>query len=189
MKAAAGYSDEELIALLNQGDKKAFEIIYNRYAPDLYRYARNLIITKEDCEEILQVVFEHLWTTHKALQVTALRAYLYKSVRYKIIDYYRQNTVRRKYNEHFLLFEIFYDSIADPEGEQETDNLQRAIEDEIKKMPGRVQMAINLRLTENLSNTEIAARMNVSNKTIENYMHLVYSQFRESYRPSTKANP
>jgi len=61
------HDDSELVELLIQGDKKAFETIYKRYASDLYRFARKNIPLKEDCEEMVQEVFESLWIRRENL--------------------------------------------------------------------------------------------------------------------------
>ncbi len=185
MKPLSDHTDAEMVALLNQGDKKAFEVIYRTYVSDLYRYARHIISSKEDCEEIVQEVFERLWALHKTLKVKALRPYLYKSVRNKVINYFQHNEVKKKYAEHYRFFGVIYDSVDEEERNAETIHLM--IERGIQKMPERVQVAIRLRLTENLSNKEIAKRMNITNKTVDNYMHIVNTHFRASYQDLYKA--
>src|SRR5688500_750963 len=98
--------EQNLVALLIGGDEKAFEIIYRRYANRLYGYVRRSIAVKEDCEEIVQDVFESLWKRHQELShVTILDAYLFKMVKYKIIRYFQHSSVKRKYAEHYRLFE------------------------------------------------------------------------------------
>ena len=65
-------------------------------------YVRRSIPVKEDCEEIVQEVFESLWIKHEGLHhVTALRAYLFKMVKYKIVDYIRHSLVKKKYRVEF----------------------------------------------------------------------------------------
>jgi RNA polymerase sigma-70 factor (family 1) len=186
MNPTDNYTDAALVALLNQGDRKSFEIIYKTYAAELYKYARHIISNKEDCEEIVQEVFERLWSQHKAIQIKALRAYLYKSVKNRVINYFQHNEVKKKYAEHYRFFEVIYDSVDEEERSAETIHLM--IERGIQQMPERVQTAIRLRLSENLSNKEIALRMNITNKTVDNYMHIVYTHFRASYQDLFKAS-
>lgn len=180
VRLPGNHTDSELVAMLNQGDRKAFEIIYNTYVSELYRYARHLIYTKEDCEEIVQDIFERLWVHHKTLKITSLKAYLYGAVRNQILNYFKRTEIKRKYAEHYRVFAVIHEGLH--EGEQNAENIHRMLEQGINQMPERVQVAIRLRLSENLSNTEIAQRMNVTNKTVENYMHIVYTYFRESHR-------
>ncbi len=179
MTPGTNNSDKELIILLNQGNKKAFDIIYSRYVGELYKYARHVITSKDDCEEIIQDVFVRLWSLRQTIESKPLRPYLYTSVRNKLTDYFRHSETRKRYAEHYLFFEAAYDNIDE---ERTTEAIQKAIENGIRQLPERAQMAIRLRLNENLSNAEIAQRMNISNRTVDNYMHQVYAYFRKTYR-------
>ncbi len=172
-------TDVELVALLTAGDKKAFEAIYRKYARDLYRYARKNIPLKEDCEEIIQDIFESLWVRHETLQVKTLRSYLFNMVRYKVIRYCQHKTVKKKYADHYRLFEAVYDNVN--EAERDTSSTYAMIEKSISILPERCQVAVKLRLDENLSNGDIAKRMNITKKTVEMYMFKAFSHLRSSY--------
>lgn len=174
-------SDKDLIDALLSGNEKAFEAIYRKYAGNLYCYARKNINSKEDCEEIVQEVFESLWTRHDKLgHVTELKAYLFRMVKYKVIRYFQHNTVIKKYAEHYKLFEAVYDTTSPEERDNAT--LERLIEKGLRQLPERCQMAIRLRLHENLSNSDIAKRMNIKKSTVENYMVTAISHLRTTFQ-------
>ncbi len=101
-------------------------------------------------------------------------------VRYKVIRYFRHNMVKRKYAEHYKLFEAIYENVAEPGRDHSVIN--SLIQREILKLPERCQVAITLRLTENLSNGDIAKRMNITKKTVEMYMFKAFSHLRSSYQ-------
>src|SRR5579859_2078713 len=173
------HTDPELLALLNQGDAKAFETIYKRYVKALIRYARQNIQTTEDCEEIIQDVFISLWERHQSLRILSLSHYLFTAVRYKVIRYIRHHKVKIKYMEHYRLFEAIYESIEPDERTPEA--IHAALIHAITDLPARCQTAIKLRLLENLSNPDIAERMNISKKTVEVYMLKAFNHFRSAY--------
>jgi RNA polymerase sigma-70 factor (family 1) len=170
------HTDSDLVASLQAGDQSAFESIYKKYATDLYRYARKSISLKEDCEEIVQEVFISLWDRHESLHVDSLRHYLFSMVRYKVIRYFQHNKVKKKYAEHFRLFEAVYENAH--EEERDSLSLQKVIDKSLEQLPERCQVAVRLRLTENLSNGEIATRMNITKKTVETYMFKAFEHFR-----------
>lgn len=180
VNAASNPTDAELVAALNRGDKKAFEIIYRTYVSPLTRYARKNIYTKEDCEEIIQEIFESLWARHKTLRIEVLHSYLMKMVRYKIIRYYQHAAIKRKYAEYFILFEAVYNQL-DHVDAADASPVQALIDKSITQLPGRCQAALQLRLKENLSNVEIAKRMNISKKTVENYIVMALNHLRTSF--------
>jgi RNA polymerase sigma-70 factor (family 1) len=181
------HTDAELVALLNAGSKSAFEYIYNTYASELFRYIQRNITTREDCEEILQDVFESLWARHKDLKIGSLRAYLFTMVRYKVIRYFRHNKVKRNYEKHFILFEAVFDYLYEEEEETiDPAALNTFLENTLPELPERCQAAFKLRLNENLSNAEIASRMNIKKDTVENYMTRALSHLRQSYHKAYK---
>lgn len=180
-------NDIELIVLLSIGDQKAFEAIYRRYASDLFRYARKSIALKEDCEEIIQDIFESLWIRREDLShITVLNAYLFRMVKYKVIRYIQHNSVKKKYTEHYRLFEALYETtIAE---EDEPSPVQAMIKKALAQLPERCQLAIKLRLNENLSNSDIAIRMNIKKSTVENYMVAALSHLRTSIQSAQQVD-
>jgi RNA polymerase sigma-70 factor (ECF subfamily) len=181
MNSYQNLSDTRLATLLNTGDKIAFEAIYRKYAAGLYRYARKNIGVREDCEEIIQEVFESLWTRRESLgHVTVLNAYLFRMVKYKVIRYFQHHAVRKKYEEHFKLFEAVYQNIR--EEERDPSSVLAVLEERIARLPERCQFALKLRLTENLSNSDIARRMNIKKSTVENYFVAALRYLRGSYQ-------
>ncbi len=161
------FSDAQLISSIGFNDHDAFEFIYRSYVQALYRYAKRTISSKEDCEEIIQDVFVDLWNRRsRIMHVTAIKPYLMSSVKYKIIRYVQHSKVKQKYRDHFKAFEATYQS---PEFNDEVVDYRSLILKEILDLPSRCQQVIRLRL-ENLSNEEIAEKMHINKRTVENYV-------------------
>jgi RNA polymerase sigma-70 factor (family 1) len=178
-------SDEVLITKLVASDSCAFEMIYKKYATELYSYARRNIQKREDAEEIIQDVFEYLWINREKMgKAIWLRAYLYQMVRYKIIRYFTHKKVIQKYADHYLTFESLYDLI--PEFDKNEKSLQSLVLERIVTLPDRCQQAFKLRMLENLSNSEIAERMEISKSTVENYMVNAFKHLRSFAMDSFK---
>ena len=172
-------SDAELVVLIRGGDIGAFEFIYRTYAKVLYGFARKNLASSEDCEEIVQDIFMSLWERHQTLNISMIRPYLFNSVRYQVIKSLQHRKVTRKYAEHFALFEAVYDSL--PEESRDADTITAVLAKGIAQLPDRCQQAINLRLSEDLSNGEIAKRMNISRRTVESYMLKAFNHLRSFY--------
>ncbi|MBX2968277.1 MAG: sigma-70 family RNA polymerase sigma factor [Cyclobacteriaceae bacterium] len=172
--------DTELLELFKQGNRQAFEVIYYRYTKHLYRFARKNVRSKEDCEEIVHEVFESLISRKDTLLIDSLKHYLFTSVRYKIIRYFSHREVKRKFAEHYRNFEKEYE---EPELilEKAPEKLHASLLDHIQDLPERCREAIRLRITENLSNGEIASRMNINKRTAELYISKAFAHLRASY--------
>jgi len=170
-------TDEEKLELLKSGDSEAFSFFYSKYASPLYQFTRRNIYLREDCEEIIQNIFLDLWSRRKRLDhLTSLQGYLYKMVRYKVIRYFQHKGVVKKFEEHYKLFEVFYENPSFEEHKK--DSLQDQIEECLTGLPKGCCEAIRLRVFENLSNTEIADRMSITKGTVENYMVTAFDHIR-----------
>jgi RNA polymerase sigma-70 factor (ECF subfamily) len=181
MRPDCDHTDADLVTALNDSDKKAFEIIYRNHVGVLFGYARKNIQVKEDCEEIVQEIFESLWARREILRIQApLRAYLLGMVRYKIIHYFKKKAVIRKYTEHFTLFDAVYSQLEGKDINPET--IESTVDKLVSQLPRRCQQAVKLRLSENLSNAEIARRMNIGTRTVETYMLSAFQYFRTHYK-------
>lgn len=186
MRSPSLHTDADLVSALNDGDVNAFETIYRKYVGELYRYARRNISSKEDCEELIQDVFESVWARHETLKPDTLRYYLLSMVKYKIVRYFQHSRVKKKYIDHYRAFEAVYDNV----GEEAVDPvaMQALIEKSLQALPERCQIAFRLRLHENLSNGDIAQRMNITKKTVEVYMFQAFRHLRSSYHDLFKTS-
>lgn len=164
------YDDITLVYLLNNGNKNAFEVIYDRYADGLYRYIFSRIHVKETSEEIIQELFVSLWARRNALVITDdLKAYLYSAAKYKILSYMRTDQVRKKYAMDFIMFA---ENRLNNSTEEyvELRELQILIESIISELPKQCQAAYRMSRNEHESIQDIAIRMNISTRTVENYI-------------------
>lgn len=170
-------SDENLLLSIQGGDRNAFAIIYSRYAKSLFDYAYKRIGDKEECENIIQDIFESLWLRHEQLKITSLRHYLFNAARYMVIRYFYVNRMKQKHAEHFRVFSDVYDTL-EPE-DRDPEKVRDTIVKSLQGLPTRCEEAMTLRVIENLPYAEIASRMNISRKTVELYISKALAHLRE----------
>jgi RNA polymerase sigma-70 factor (ECF subfamily) len=160
-------ADVELADLLKSDDTGAFTELYSRYKGLLYIYACK--VTKDDdiAEDLVQELFINVWDKRKNINFTSsISSYLYTAVRYKFFDLVDKQKVRADYIQ---AFQLFLDK-----GEYLTDNymlekeLSDAIEKEVSNLPSKMREVFLLSRKENLSNKEIAQRLEISEKTVKN---------------------
>lgn len=171
--------DEALVEALRKGDQGAFAALYKKYAGPVFRYMRCNLYDRQDCEDSLQEIFESLWRRRKELQIqTSLQAYLLGMARYKVVEYFRKGALKKRHFEYFMVFEALFEEAAidlDP------DTLQVRLNRIIDKLPDRCKEAVRLRLTENLSNSDIAKRMKITTRTVETYMFRAFNFIRAKH--------
>lgn len=188
MDAYSPKADNELVVLLQSGDRRAFEVIYRRYASLLFRYVADKLTRREDCEEIVQETFVWLWSHRQSLDhVTELRPYLYGIVRHKVFNYIRHNGIRREYADHFLKF----GSVVDNSNEEQNNlaDVMKLLDNAIAKLPERCQVAFRLSRIEHLPIATIAEQMSISTRTVENYITQALKHLREAVSQFYRSNP
>jgi RNA polymerase sigma-70 factor (family 1) len=171
--------DTRLLIELSAGNQYAFAQAFEAYGKALYEFARQSIETKEDCEEIVQDVFVSLWERREELEIESLKAYLFASVKYKVIRYIQHRVVMRKYEEHYRHFETTYIAPIEPESVSRMIPLQTRLSESLQDLPARCREAFQLRIEQNLTNSEIAERMHVSKRTVEDYMTTAFAHLRK----------
>ncbi len=170
--------DFETVKRLIEGDQHAFELIFRHYYRPLYQFVRRQVVSKEDCEEILQEVFTSLWSNRERTLITSLKFYLFAAARHRVVDYFRKAKTRKHLEEEYHLFEIAYSTL--PSADRNPDAIRKVLEEIISSLPKRCQLAMKLRISENLSHKEIAERMNITTKTVETYMLAAFDHIRRS---------
>jgi RNA polymerase sigma-70 factor (ECF subfamily) len=161
--------DSELMDLLKADDQIAFTELYNRYKGLLYIYACK--ITKDDdiAEDLIQEIFINVWDKRQTNNFTSsISSYFYTAIRYKFFDLIDKQKVRADYVQTLQLFI--------EKGEPITDNyilekeLAATIEKEVYNLPEKMRNVFLMSRKENLSNKEIAERLQISDKTVRNQL-------------------
>lgn len=164
------YSDWELMSLITGDDSKAFEEVYRRYKSPLYSHAYKMLNDREEAQDALHDVFAALWSKRYSIVLESnLSAYLYKAVRYRILNI----IARKKRGSHYLT------SLAHfiEHGENVTESLVmrnemgNLIEREIALLPPKMREVFKMNVEENLSYVEIAETLGISDKTVRKQVY------------------
>lgn len=146
-------------------NKDTFNTIFNElYVPLVYFASNYLDGNRGSSEDIVQDVFVNLLQKKKEFDsVLAVKGYLYQSVKNSCLNHQKHIKVRQLYaNEKKAVAEV-EDFSLNKGGKEETFNqLKNAIE----HLPNRCKEIFELTL-QGLKNSEIAARMEISEETVK----------------------
>ncbi|WP_233207930.1 MULTISPECIES: RNA polymerase sigma factor [unclassified Siphonobacter] len=155
---------------LQNGDESAFASLYDRYWSKLYAYVYNRIRSQEDTEELVQEVFIVLWENRQSIVITdSLSLYLFSILKRQLVSYFRSEKVKSVFAEHFAHFiQGQMDNSTDERWA--VDDLQQRIEAAIAELPNKCQEVFWLSRKQQLSSLEIASQLQISQRTVENYL-------------------
>lgn len=162
-------NEASLIALLGKRDEKSFEDVFRTHYKPLYAYAFTLLKEDVAAEEMVQNVFFKLWERSDELRISgSIAAYLYRAVHNKSLNYLKHLKVRSEHQLH-VSYRAGQDSDSAAEHLQmkELDErLRRALND----LPEQCRTIFQMSRFEELRYREIADRLDISVKTVENQM-------------------
>lgn len=158
------------------GDKGAFEQVFKQYYQPLCNYAGPLLKDFDEAEEVVQNVFYTMWSKRESLEITtSLKAYLYRAVHNDCLNKLKHLKVRAHYAADYKHTQQEVDHSSSLVEKELSQQIQQAI-DELPEQCGQV---FRLSRFEHLKYQEIAERMGLSVKTVENHMGRALRLLRE----------
>ncbi len=163
------------IVNLHNDKKSDFSRVYSIYFPKLVRFAREFVLSTEDAENIIQDIFIYLWEHQEILgSLSNLNAFLFVLVKNRCIDFIRQKKlVERKREEFEMVMDKelqlkMYALQQFDENALSADDIEVILNNAINSLPEKCREVFILSRMEGLKYREIAERLNISTKTVEN---------------------
>lgn len=174
------HDDQFWIENVQNGDERAFEILFKKYYLSLTRFVWRYVNSKAIAEELIQELFTILWEKRDKLDMDtkkSIRAYLYKSARNLALNQKKERKIKDKYVSEWM------EQKENPEiyfrDEYREERIRKAIAQAIEELPPRGKMTYKLHRYDGLTYEEIAAVMDVSVKTVESQMTRTLKILRE----------
>lgn len=162
--------DDELWEAIKFGSVPAFELLFDRYWQAVYTTAFSFLNDAEAAAEIANDTFLNIWRKRDTLNIGSFKNYLTTSARYhtyKVL--HAKKKMRLSYVENYDQLPVSEISVQN-EGEEKIRylNLQVDIEHALLDLPKRCREIFLLSRIANLTNVEIAERLSISQRTVEN---------------------
>lgn len=172
-------NEEIIVGRLRSKDKRAFELVFNKYFNIMVLYAARFMDTREEAEEIAQDVFVKFWEKCDTLAPdSSIKSYLYRSVHNSCLNAIKHEKVKDGYKQHVIQF--LESSYQDHVEVNDPETIRVRIQKEIDKLPPRCCEIFKLSRFEGLKYHEIADHLEISVKTVEVQMGKALKVLRES---------
>lgn len=166
-KHAWGKIDKEVLSRLKAGDEAAFENLYWSYNSYVFNFISSLLYDNSLAEDLTQNVFLKIWERREnidpeqgldAYLFTIARNFVYKETENKLRFICTSMTSGDVFNAPDELMEERIDAAS----------LQEYIDTLVEQLPPSRREIFLLSRRQHLSNKEIALRLSISEKTVEN---------------------
>lgn len=171
--------DSYLIGRLRDGDKEAFDVIYDKYGPSMLAYSLHLLNSNDDAEDVVQDVFLNLWRSRKDLKIVeTLQPYLFTALRNRILNLWKSRLNSNLYNDYVK-------ALHEPGVQRDFENIEyrefeRMVKDEIEKLPPTQRRVVSMSRLQNLDVEQIANKLGLSVQTIKNALSSGLKTLRQS---------
>lgn len=143
-------------------------------------FAYSFLKDSNHSEDLVQDVFVKLWENRNQIEIEiSIKAYLYKTVKNSCLNAIKHEKVKRKHQE----FEIANQIVElESQTELEADELKDKINEKILSLPEKRREVFLYSREDGLKYAEIADKLNISIKTVENHMGLALKYLREELK-------
>ena len=172
--------EKDHILELKKGSFEAFDKLYSIYKKKLYGFAIGYLKSREDAEDIVQEVFIKIWMNRNEIDESkSFNSYLFTISKNSILNYFRKKSNSNAYTDYIKNFAKLTCEKTDEKMEYD-DLLQKAnlIIDKLKPRQKEIYL---LSRKEGLSNAEIAEKLGISKKSIENQISISLKFLRENF--------
>lgn len=171
-------NDAELWAAVKSNDSKAYNMLFEKYWSSVFTTTSKYIKDTEVCYEITHDIFLNIWNRRHQLEIVSIRAYLTTAARYHV--YKRKQGVRSLDIQYIDDYESVQQKSVNNSAAEKFDynELEAKIAAQLEQLPNRAREIFLLSRKEHLSNDEIALKLSISKRTVENQITSVLKHLR-----------
>lgn len=172
-----GTITRETLLLLQEGDHEAFETVFTAYFDKVKHFIERIVRSEDEAEELAQDVFVRLWIGRETIDADkSFDTFLFAVSRNAAFNYLKHKQVCENYlNRAAFSEEVPYGGADEMIYAEE---IALLVEMTVGRMPEQRQKIYRLSRTEGLDKDEIAERLHISKKTVENQLSLALRELR-----------
>lgn len=178
--------EHKLLLAIREGDGRAFEQLYQRYATGLLNFILQRITDRAEAEELLQETFVRFLRDRRFEPTRAtVGTYLYVIARNLTLNYLRDHSASRRLPLENTDVSAWYAQDQDaPDARLGQHQQLRALETALEGLPDSQREAFLLRHRQDRSYQEIAEIVNCPVGTAKSRVHLAISSLRDALEPA-----
>ncbi len=161
-------SDTQLLERIRGSDEEAFRSLFERYQPVLFRTLLASVGNPDEVHDLVQETFVRVWNHRDSLRPELpFLGYILKIARNQLKDVAKRRDVRERHATEAI--RTTPQAGNDPHGVLQARLLEEALEEIIRtSLPDKCREVFLLSRIEDWSHAEIAAKLGISVKTVEN---------------------
>jgi len=165
---------------------ESFHELYEEYSKILFFYSLKFV-DEETAKDIVQDIFIKLWIKKNEIEFkSSVRSYLFTMTRNNCLAYLERKIVRKRYEDEkaikLKIDEIKFYSLHGGLKSLIEEEYERIFKEAFNKIPKRSSEVFLLCRNQNIKYKEVAAKLNISIKTVEKHMTLALKILRQELK-------
>ena len=171
--------------VITEINKQVVETLFKSHYKGLCRYAFSILKDQEEAEEVVQKLFIKMWEKRQDIEILKdVRAYLYRSTYNQSLN--ELNRLKRNAMNVDITDGVMIKTNTEASDRVMSTELEEIIESAVCSLPDKCGEVFRLSRFSQLSYKEIALKLDISVKTVENHMGKALKLMRielEAYLP------
>ena len=162
-----------------KGDRSAYAAIFSAHYDSLYRFGSKLTQDSVLLEDCIQELFLEIWQAKSRTPVLSVRAYLLKSLKYKLLKSFRHKgriQAMPEYGED-VPFELSHEYFLIRR--EENEDRSRRVTGAIGRLTNRQREIIYLKYYQNLSYEEVCEIMDIKYPVARNLLYQAIKSLKQ----------
>ena len=157
-----------IVVAIEKGWQLQFEHVFKEHFKSLHSYAYTIVKDDIMAEELVQNVFYKLWEKKGQIEVNqSITGYLYRSVHNESLNHLKHLKVREAHQAYVKHQPQGSNNAAE---QIKLRDLKRHLDKALSELPEQCRTVFQMSRFEELKYQEIADRLQISIKTVENHM-------------------
>jgi RNA polymerase sigma-70 factor (family 1) len=172
-----GFNEEDILLSLSEGDEFAFQSIYERYSPSIYKIAFRYLQSSDLAKDVVQEVFLTVWHSRSSFtQIRNLESYLMTMASHQSMKELKKILSESNYQKNYS--EDCLTMVNDSDFLVRNNECNERIAKAVEILPPMQKKAFLLSRVEYQTHEEIAREMNISSGTVKNHIVRALQQLR-----------
>jgi len=171
-----------LVDAFKNSNQKAFQKLFEFYWEGMFYSAKVIVVSEDAAKDVVQDIWINLWENRQKLEIRNIQSYLFTAVRYECFKYLKNhkfNTVQLEIIKSLkLCTEPTVKNLHDLE------ETQISIDTALCRLSPRCRQIFKLSRIHNTSNDEIAVRLGISKRSVENQISIALKYIRQNLTPT-----
>ena len=168
--------DKYLILQMQDNNVQAFDTLFSKYHKKLFGFAFSLLKSREDSKEIVQEAFCRIWNRRRELDSSkSFKSFLFTVSYNLIVDQLRQRLKEQEYREYI---HSCFEKRAFNHNKIDYEIIAGQVQSAVEELPEKRRQVYMLSRENGMSQKEIAAKLGISVKTVENQINISLKHIR-----------